>query len=78
MIERQMHARNKRQIGGDVAFRNFDLAVLHVLGMDELDLVDHVELVEQNGADQAIEIAARHETIFLVGHASLPKQFSAG
>jgi hypothetical protein len=44
--------------------------------MNELDLVDHVELVEQDGADQAIEIAARHEAIFHVGHVSLPNEVS--
>jgi hypothetical protein len=45
--------------------------------MDELDFVDKVEFVEQDGADQAIEIAARHKAIFLVGHVPSPQEASA-
>ena len=46
MVEDQACAGNKRQVGGDVALGDFDLAILHVFGMDELDFVDHVEFIE--------------------------------
>ena len=37
---------------------DLDLAVLHVLGVDEQDVVEHVELLQQRGADEAVEITA--------------------
>ena len=40
-----------------------DLAVLHVLGVDELDLVDQVELLQEHGADEPVEVAARDEAV---------------
>jgi hypothetical protein len=48
--------------------------------MDELDLVDEVELLEQHGADQAIEIAAGDQAVLAVFHcrASLKLGFTAG
>ena len=74
MVEGQEHAGHEGQIGGDVALGDLDLAVLHVLGMNELDLVDQFDFVEQDGTGQTVEIAARHQTVFLVGHvASLLK-----
>jgi hypothetical protein len=41
--------------------------------MDELDLVDQVQFVEQHRADQAVEITARDEAVFFVGHVLLPE-----
>ena len=32
MVEREVHARHPREVGGDVAVVELDLAVLHVLG----------------------------------------------
>ena len=68
MIERQMAARDIGQVGGDVASRNRDPAVLHVLGMNEGDLVDQVHLFQKNAADQTIEIAAGHQAELRRGH----------
>ena len=72
VVEGEVHAWNEGQVGGDVALGNLDLAVLHVLRMDEFDLVDHVQVVEQHGAGQAVEITAGHEAIFFFGHVLLP------
>ena len=33
-------------------------------GMDEQDVVDQVEVLEQHGAHQAVEVAARHQAEF--------------
>src|SRR5207237_919721 len=45
-----------------------DLAVLHVLGMDEQDVVDHAQLLEQQGTDEAVEVTPGHEPILRVRH----------
>ena len=63
-----MTALDVGQIGDDVASRDRYDAVLHVFGMDELDLVDQVEFAQQHAADEPVEIAACHETKFLVRH----------
>ena len=42
VVEHQMGTCHVRQVGGDVAVGDGDLAVLHVLGVDKLDLVDHL------------------------------------
>ena len=68
VIEDQAGTGNVGQIGGDVAFGDFDLAVLHILGMHELDFVDHLQFVEQNSADQTIEITAGNQTVFFLTH----------
>ena len=41
MVEREVDARDVRQVGRDVAVGQLDLAVLHVLGVDEQDVVEH-------------------------------------
>ena len=50
------------QVGRDVIGGQLDLAVLHVLGMDEQNLVEEPELLEQGGADEAVEVAASDES----------------
>jgi hypothetical protein len=71
VVEHQMRPRHVGQVGGDVAAGDLHLAVLHVLGVHELDVVDQVQLVEQDGTGQAVEVAARDEPVFLVGHGEL-------
>ena len=44
-----------------------DLAVLHVLRVDELDLVDQLEVAQQRGAHESVEVAAGDEPVLLVG-----------
>ena len=41
--------------------RQLDLAVLDVLGVDEQDVVEDPELLQQGGADEAVEVAAGDE-----------------
>ena len=67
MIEGQMHAFHIGQVGGDVAIVDLDLAVLHVLRMDELDVVDQLQLLEQHGAYQAVEVATGDKTVRALG-----------
>ena len=42
-----------------------DLAVLHVLGVDEHDVVEDVEVLEQGGAHEPVEVTARDESVAL-------------
>jgi hypothetical protein len=62
VVERDVHARVVGKIGGDVAGAELDLSVLHVLRVDELDVVEHAEVLEEGGAHQPVEVAARHES----------------
>ena len=74
VVEDQVRGRRVREVGEDVALGDLDDAVLHVLGVHEGDLVDHAELLQQDGADEAVEVAAGHEPV-LGGHEVL---FSLG
>ena len=42
MVEGEVGAGDVGRVGGDVAVADLDLAIPHVLGMDELDVVDEV------------------------------------
>ena len=63
VVERQRDLGAVGQVGRDVIGGQLDLAVLHVLGMDEQDLVEEPELLEQGGADEAVEVAAGDESV---------------
>jgi hypothetical protein len=67
VIESQARAGNIGQVGGDVAIGDLDEPVLHVLRMDELDLVEDPELFQQCGTDQPVEVAAGDEAALLGG-----------
>jgi hypothetical protein len=58
MVENQVRSRDVRQVGRDVVRTDVDLPVLHVLGVNELDLLDHVEVLQQHRTHQTVEIAA--------------------
>ena len=58
MVERERDLGAVRQVRRDVVGRKFDLAVLHVLGVDEQDVVEDPELLQQGGADETVEVAA--------------------
>ena len=62
VIEAQVSARHIGQVGGDVARSNGDFAVLHVFGVDEGDIIDEAKLGEKNRTNQAIEVAAGHQS----------------
>ena len=62
VVERDVDVRVVGEVGGDVTGAELDLAVLHVLGMDELDVVEDAEVLEKGGAHQPVEVAARHES----------------
>ena len=74
VIEGQMDAFHVGQIGGDVAVGNLDQPVLHVLGMNEFDVIDQIQFFEQHRADESVEITAGHEPEFLIGHLTSPEQ----
>ncbi len=63
VVEGEVCPRHVREVGGHVARTDLDLAVLDVLGVDELDLVEHAQLLEERGADEPVEVAARHEPV---------------
>ena len=61
IVEGQVYPRHIGEVRGDVLSADRDHAVLHVLGVHEKDLVDQVQMLEQDGADKAVEIAARDQ-----------------
>ena len=42
--------------------RQLDLAVLHILRVDEEDVLEDAEFFQQRGADETVEVAAGDET----------------
>jgi nitric oxide synthase oxygenase domain/subunit len=68
VVKGQIDAGNEWQVGRDIALGDLDFAILHILGMNELDVIDHVQFIEQNGADQTIEVAAGDQAVFLGSH----------
>ena len=62
VVERDVHARVVGEVRGDVTGAELDLAVLHVLGVDELHVVEHVEMLEKGGAHQPVEVGARDQS----------------
>jgi hypothetical protein len=46
VVEGEVGALHVGKVGGDVAVRDIDLAVLHVLGVDERHFIDHVQAFE--------------------------------
>ena len=64
MVKSEFHPRVIRQVGGDIVLAQFHLPVLHVLGMDELDIVDQVQFLQHHGACQSVKIAARYQSHF--------------
>jgi len=71
VVEHEVRARHIGQVGGDVTAGDGHLAVLHVLGMDEGDLVDQIQLIEQHRADQAVKVTAGHQAVFRITHSIL-------
>ncbi len=63
VVEGEVHPGDVGEVGGDVVVRDLHLPVLHVLGVDELDLLDEALLLQEDGADEAVEVAARDETV---------------
>ena len=56
------------QVRGNIVFGELDLAVLHVLGVHEFDLVDELELLEHHGAGQTVKITSRDKSSYLLFH----------
>jgi hypothetical protein len=63
VVNRQMDAGHERQIGCDVPVADGNQPVLHVLGVNELDVVDQVQFAQQNRADQSVEIGPGEEAM---------------
>jgi len=63
MVEDQVRAGHVREVRRDVLAGDLDLAVLHVFRVDELDLVHHAELLQEHGAYETVEVAARDQSI---------------
>ena len=70
VIEGDRHVRVVRQVRGDVVRAHLDLAVLHVLGVDEQDVVEHAEVLEQRRAHEPVEVRAGDEPVALGGGGS--------
>jgi hypothetical protein len=64
MVEHQMATIDVWKIGRDVSGLHGHLAVLHVFGVHEQDVVNHPQFFEQSRANQAIEITSGHQPMF--------------
>jgi hypothetical protein len=67
MVEGQAGAGDVRKVGGDVAIGDLDEPILHVLWVDELDLVEDPELFQQGSTHQPVEVAAGDKATLLGG-----------
>ena len=76
MVEREVRGSHVGKVRGDVALGDLDLAVLHVLRMDEQDVVEDLELLQQGCANEPVEVAAGHEAVLLLG--GLPSKLDHG
>ena len=56
------------KVGRDVGAGDFDFSVLHVLGVHEQNVVDYSHFFEKYGADEAVEVAARHQSKVFIAH----------
>ena len=68
VIEAEMHTFLIGQVASDVVAGNRDLAVLHVLGVHEQHLLDHIHFTEQDRTDQTVKIASGDQAEFLLAH----------
>src|SRR4029079_3837977 len=62
VIEPQPAARHVGDIRQDVGRGRHELPILQVLGVDKLDLVNRLHLLQQHGADQAVEIGTCYQS----------------
>jgi hypothetical protein len=72
MIESQMNPFHIGKVGGDVGVGNQDRAVLHVLWVDEFDIINDVEVLLQYGANQTVEIIPGNQSKHIVAHSIHP------
>ena len=63
VVEAQAAARHTGQLGQDVALGDGHLAVLHFLGMVEVDLTQQADLLQQHATDQAVPVAAGDQAL---------------
>ena len=68
MIESQMNAFHIGKIGGDIGIGNQDGTVLHILWMDEFNVVNDIEFFQQHSADQPVEITTGNQSKHIVAH----------
>lgn len=63
VVERQRHLGAVREVRRDVVGGQLDLSVLHVLGVDEEDVVQEAQLLQEGGADETVEVAAGDQPV---------------
>ena len=65
VVERQIYAGDIRQVGGDIRIPDRYPALLHVVGVHEQDIIDHIQVFKKNGTDKTVKIASRYQSVFL-------------
>jgi hypothetical protein len=70
MVEHEMGPRVVGHVGRNIPASDVHDAVLDVLGMNEQDLIDDVQLLEEHGGHQAVKITTRYQPILSIGHAA--------
>jgi hypothetical protein len=63
VVEREVDAGTYGQVRRDVRRADLDLAVLHVLGVDEEDVLEQAEPLQQRSAHQTVEVGPGDEAM---------------
>ena len=78
VIDAEMGVFGIWQVGENVVAVDFDLAILHLLGLGEFHLADHLQLHQQAARNGAIEIGTSDETKFVCGHGTRSQERADG
>ena len=54
----------KGKVRGDVIRRDIDLAVLNILGMNELNLIDEIDLLQKHRTNKSVKVAPCNQSLF--------------
>ena len=68
VIKHQVCRCHVGQIGGDVTTAYVNLAILHIFGVDKLNVVNQVQLFKQYSAHQAVKVTAGYQSKFFGCH----------
>ena len=58
MVECELYSGIKGEVRGDVITGNVYFAVLHILGVNEFDLIDQIHFLQKHGTDKSVEITS--------------------
>ena len=63
MVKSKSYPGIERKIRRDVVLVDIDLSVLNILRVNELDLVDHVELLKKHRTNESVKITSCNQSL---------------